>query len=274
MDSEDASQLQEYLLATGDAAETRLRLLDQIFGPATRELLTKVGLSKGWRVAEVGCGSGLVALWMAERVGPAGSITAVDSSGAQLQVARNNVESAGLKNVSFHEASADDTRLPRDSFDLVYCRFLLCHLKDPLSALKEMRRLLRSGGFLVCEDYDDTSITTDPPSPAYARLVEISRTVNAKRGLDSGIGLRLHRLFREAGFATPEVTLKQTALLRGEGKRFWELTLREAAPAIGEAGAASAEELESLCDELGVIACDETTLVVLARVSQVWSRKY
>lgn len=53
MDSEDASQLQEYLLATGDAAETRLRLLDQIFGPATRELLTKVGLSSDGGVGKV-----------------------------------------------------------------------------------------------------------------------------------------------------------------------------------------------------------------------------
>jgi hypothetical protein len=92
--------------------------------------------------------------------------------------------------------------------------------------------------------------------------------------LDSGIGLKLHRLFREAGFGTSEVTLKQAALLRGEGKRFWELTLREAAPAVVEADAASAEELESLCDDLRAIAHDETTLVILARVSQVWSRKY
>jgi len=262
-----------YLLATGEAAATRLRLLDQIFGPATRELLTKAGLTEGWRVAEIGCGSGLVALWMAERVGPRGSIAAVDQSGAQLEVARRNAQGVGLKNISFHEGSANETGLPRDSFDMVYSRFLLCHVKNPLAALKEMRALLRNGGVLVSEDYDYTSIASEPPRRAYARLVEIIGNMDAKRGVDSTIGSKLQRLFREAGFATVEVSVKQTSLQRGEGKRFWELTLREATPAIVEAGVASAEELESICAELQAIAREEKTVVSVARVFQVWSRK-
>jgi hypothetical protein len=108
---------------------------------------------------------------------------------------------------------------------------------------------------------------------AYTRLVEIIRTVDEKRGLDSAIGSKLHRLFGETGFRAPEVSVKQTSLRRSEGKRFWELTLREAAPTIIEAGAASAEELESICAELQAIARDETTLVNIARVFQVWSLK-
>lgn len=273
MDSRGASKGKGYLLATGEAAATRLRLLDQVFGPATRELLIKAGLAEGWHVAEIGCGSGLVALWMAERVGVKGSIAAVDQSGAQLEVAKRNAQGAGLKNISFHEAGADQTGLPRDSFDMVYSRFLLCHLKNPLDGLKEMRALLRSGGVLVSEDYDYTSIASEPPTRAYARLVEIIRNIDTKRGVDSAIGSKLQRLFCEAGFATAEVSVKQTSLRRGEGKQFWELTLREAAPAIVEAGVSSAEELESLCAELQAIARDETTRVTVARVFQVWSRK-
>ena len=269
----EAPHRQEYLLATGEAAATRLRLLDGIFGPATRELLTKAGLAKGWHVAEIGCGSGLVALWMAERVGSKGSVAAVDQSGAQLEVAKRNAESAGLRNISFHKASVYETRLPRDSFDLVYSRFLLCHLTNPIDALKEMRALLREGGVLVCEDYDYTSIASNPPTRAYTRLVEIIRHVDAQRRLDSAIGSKLERLVREVGFATSEVSVRESWLQRGEAKRFWELTLREAAPAIIEAGAASAEELQSICAELQAIARDETTAVSIARVFQVWSRK-
>jgi hypothetical protein len=97
--------------------------------------------------------------------------------------------------------------------------------------------------------------------------------MDTKRGVDSAIGSKLQRLFCEAGFVTAEVCVKQTSLRWGQGKQFWELTLREAAPAIIEAGAASAEELESLCAELQAIAHDETTLVTVARVFQVWSRK-
>jgi len=232
-----------------------------------------IGLRGGWRVADIGCGIGLVTLWIAEHVGRDGWVSAVDVSFEQLRVAKSNAAMVGLKNISFHQASAYETSLQADSFDLVYSRFLMCHLRHPVNALKEMGALIKKGGVLVCEDCDDSSIVTDPPTRAYSRLVEISRAVDNKRGLDSAIGLKLHRLFRQAGFHSPNVSLKQMATLRGPAKLFWELTLREAAPAIIEAGAANAAELEAISAEMQAIARDETTLVVLPRFSQVWMFK-
>jgi SAM-dependent methyltransferase len=267
------SSRKDYILATGDSAIVRLRLLDEIFGPATQEFLTTIGLRRGWRVADIGCGIGLVALWIAEQVGRDGWVSAVDLSFEQLRVAKSNAAVAGLKNISFHQASAYKTGLPANSFDLVCSRFLMCHLTRPVDALKEMGALLKKGSVLACEDCDDSSIVTDPPTRAYTRLVEISQALDAKRGLDSNVGLKLHRLFREAGFRSPNISLKQMAISRGPAKQFWEMTLREAAPAIIEAGAASGEELDAICGEMLDIARDETTLVVMPRFSQVWMFK-
>ena len=264
---------EEYILATGDAAIFRLRLLDEIFGPATREFLTTIGLRRDWRVADIGCGIGLVALWIAEQVGKNGWVSAVDVSPEQLRVAERNAAVAGLRNISFHQASVYETSLPRASFDLVCSRFLMCHLQHPLDALKEMGALLKKGGVLTCEDCNDSTIVTDPPTCAYTRLVEISRAVDAQRGIDSEIGLKLHRLFREAEFRLPGISLRQLAITRGPAKQFWALTLREAAPAIIETGAVSAEELDVICAEMQAIARDETTMVVMPRVSQVWALK-
>jgi SAM-dependent methyltransferase/GNAT superfamily N-acetyltransferase len=264
---------EDYVLATGEAAAIRLRLIDEIFGLDSRALLTAAGLRPGLRVAEIGCGSGLVASWMAGMVAPDGSVCAVDSGAGQLRVAREHAESEGIRNISFHERTATETGLARESFDLVYSRFLMCHLTKPAAALREMRALLRDGGMLICEDFDVSSVLTAPPSRAYERLVEIGRHLDVSGGVDSEIGLKLHVLFREAGFERPEVALKLHSALRGGHKRFWELTLREAATAIVQSGAASAKELEEICDEMRAIAEDETTLVVLARVAQVWARK-
>ena len=122
---------EEYMLATGDAAIVRLRLLDEIFGPATREFMTTIGLRCGWRVADIGCGIGLVALWIAEQVGRNGCVSAVDLSFEQLRVAKSNAAVAGLKNISFHQASAYETGLQAESFDLVYSRFLMCPSPTP-----------------------------------------------------------------------------------------------------------------------------------------------
>ena len=262
----------DYVLAVGEAAARRLRVLDEVFGPYSRELLRRAGLTQGMRVADIGCGSGLVSLWIAAQLGAGGSVTGVDMSGEQLRVAEKNAGAAGLTNVSFQEASAYETKLPRGQFDLVYSRFLMCHLTDPAKALSEMRTLLTPDGILVCEDHDDGGIFSEPQTRAYERLVEISEAVNRIRGLDSYIGLKLPRLVREAGFGRPEVVVKQIAELRGPHKLFWEITLREAAPAILAAGVATQEELDTVCGEIRAIAEDETTLVMLARVTQIWAR--
>ncbi len=262
-----------YMLATGCEAVTRLKLLDEIFGSGSRDLLNQAGLAPGMRVTEIGCGTGLVAMWLAGVVGMAGFIAAVDANSAQLAVARRSAAAAGLKNISFHAASAYDTGLRRESFDMAYSRFLMCHLVEPVKALAEMRALLKPGGVLVCEDHDDGGIRSEPPTRAYKRLVEISEAVNRARGLDSHIGLKLPRLVREAGCTMPEVMVKQIALLRGAAKHFWEMTLREAAPAIFSAGASTPEELNLICGEMQAIANDDATLLMLARVTQVWARK-
>jgi hypothetical protein len=136
-----------------------------------------------------------------------------------------------------------------------------------------MSSLLKRGGILVCEDHDDDGIFTEPATHAYQRLVEISDAVNRSHGLDSYIGLKLPRLFREAGFGQPEASVYQIARLRGKEKLFWELTLREAAPAILAAQASTPEELDAVCQEMREIARDESILLMLARVTQVWARK-
>jgi len=267
----DASE-KGYVLATGVAAEPRLLLLDEIFSPASRELLLAAGLTPGMRVAELGGGAGLFAAWMAGIVGPSGSVTLVDNSEEQLQLARKNAAALGISNLNFVRAGACDTGLRRSSFDLIYCRFLLCHLPDRRMALAEMRALLKRGGLLVSEDYDHAGTFSEPASDAYRRLVEISNAVDRWRGLEPGAGLELPRLFREAGFAAPEVRMSQPVFLRGPCKLLWEMTLREAAPSIVASGVSTEQELQSICAELRRIAADDTVLVGIARVTQVWAR--
>ncbi len=260
-----------YMLATGERSTQRLQLIDRIFGSATRQLLLGCGLRRGWKVAEIGCGIGLVSFWMAQQ---SASVVAVDGKQAQIETAAKYAREQRIANLDFHVADAYNTGLPRASFDLVYSRFLMCHLPEPLRALREMRELLKPGGILACEDYDQQSVACEPPSLAYTRLNRISDGMDKAFGVNSSnIGLRLPRLFLQAGLNSPQVTMWQNAFLRGEEKRLWELTLEEARGAIVEHGVATNEDLDQLCAELRRIAEDETVLVMLARVTQVWATR-
>jgi SAM-dependent methyltransferase len=259
------------VLATGEPAAYRLRILHGLYGPGTRRVLLESGLRGGMRVADLGCGVGMVTALLAELVGPEGHVVGIDSSAAQLAQALERLEAAG-SNASFVEASATDTGLPPGSFDLVYCRFLLLHLPEPERALREMRALLKPGGILVCEDGDLTSSGSEPPS-ALGAFADLWGRLGPARGLDYTLGRRLFHLVLAAGFPAPEVTFNQPVLARGENKRLLELSVAEAGPAFVDAGLITAEELDRTLVEMRRLAADEAVLAVMPRMAQVWARK-
>jgi ubiquinone/menaquinone biosynthesis C-methylase UbiE len=262
-----------YVLATGEEGAYRLQVVNSVHGPDTERLLIRAGLKPGMQVADIGCGIGTISLRIAEHVGPEGEVTGVDISPEQIAQARREAQDRGQANVRFRVASATDTGLSRDAFDLVFCRFVLMHLARPGDAIREMRALLRPGGILVCEDGDFTRPFCEPPSAAFERCFELYRAIGERRGLDFRLGPRLYRLFLDAGFESPEVALAQPVFLRGDAKRLPEWTLVESAPALVEAGLATREEIDRIAAELKAIAEDETTLFGMAQMTQVWARR-
>ena len=223
-----------YVLATGEAATHRLRVLHNLYGPGARSVLLRAGVERGMCVADLGCGVGMATTLLAQLVGPDGQVVGVDASGEQIARARELL-APGVSNVRFIEASAADTGLPADSFDLVYCRFLLLHLTEPAQALREMHGLLRRDGILVCEDGDLTSAGSHPPS-ALDAFADLWGRLGPTRGLDYTPGRELFRMILAANFSSPEITFHQPVVARGESKRFLEWSVAEAGPAFVAAG--------------------------------------
>jgi SAM-dependent methyltransferase len=261
----------EYVLATGSAAAHRLQILHSLYGPGARRLLLQAGIRPGMRVADLGCGVGMVTTLLAELVGPTGQVIGVDFSGAQLAQARELLPHR-FSNVSFIEASATDTGLPQESFDLVYCRFLLIHLTDPEQALLEMHNLLKADGILVCEDGDLTSAGSEPSSALNA-FADLFGRLGPSWGVDYTLGRKLFQMVLAANFTRPEITFHQPVVARGESKRLLELSVAEAGSSFVEAGIITREELDHTLVEMQRIAEDETVLALMPRMSQVWARK-
>jgi ubiquinone/menaquinone biosynthesis C-methylase UbiE len=182
-----------YALATGAAAVRRLHMLDDIYAPAGRRVLLEAGLREGMRVADFDCGVGLVTRMLAEIVGPSGHVTGIDVSQQQLDQARAWCTRGGLGHTSFVQADASNTGLPRDSYDLVYSRFLLLHLPDPMACLREMRQVLRPGGVLVVEDGDLASATSVRATALDAFSTLFGR-FGATRGLDYSLSTNLYHM--------------------------------------------------------------------------------
>ena len=262
----------EYSLATGEAAAHRLGILHQVYGPGTRGLLKRAGVASDMHVADMGCGVGTVTAELARVVGSTGRVVGIDVSGDQLAQARDRLAGPAYVHVSFVEASATDTTLPDASFDLIYCRFLLLHLVEPHKALREVHRLLRPGGIIVCEDGDLTSAGSEPPS-ALGLFAELFGRLGPTRSVDYTLGRRLYHVVRQAGFASPEITFNQPVFASGDRKRLLELSVAEAGEAFIQAGLISPEALEAGLAAMREANEDETVLALMPRMAQVWARK-
>jgi 2-polyprenyl-3-methyl-5-hydroxy-6-metoxy-1,4-benzoquinol methylase len=264
---------EHYILATGGKDVKRLRLLHEVYGPGTEALFHRVGLRDGLRVVELGCGSGNTACWVAQQVAPSGSVVAIDIARDQVEQARQQAQSRNVRNIEFQVADAYSPRLPEGAFDLVYCRLVLMHLTRPAAALGAMRALARPGGQVVCEEMDLGCWLCDPPAAAMTRFFALNAALGERRGENFCLGASLHRLFREVGFARPEVGANFALALRGEQKQLLGMTFAEFAPELVQEGLASQEEVDRVAADLITLADDETTLFGFPLVAQVWAAR-
>jgi ubiquinone/menaquinone biosynthesis C-methylase UbiE len=261
-----------YALATGANAVRRLHLLHNIYSPAGRRLLLQAGLRQGMRVADFGCGVGATTRMLAEMVGPSGSVIGIDVNKAQLEQAAAWCAMGGLTNTDFTQASASSTGLPRDAFDLVYCRFLLLHLTDPVSCLREMREVLTPGGILFVEDGDLASAGSLPPSSLHA-FADLFNRLGPVHGVDYSLANNLYHLVKSVGFSHPKLEIHQPALLEGEDRYFLQWSVAEAGPAFVDAGLITSERLERSLSEMQDATEDRDVLILAPRMFLVWARK-
>jgi ubiquinone/menaquinone biosynthesis C-methylase UbiE len=114
--------------------------------PAQVRLIELAELQPGERVLDVACGTGLVTFPAAVTVGPTGSVLGTDLSARMVDLLREQARRRAMMQVEARRMDAEDLQLPDDSFDKALCALGLMYFPDPVSALREMRRVVRPGG--------------------------------------------------------------------------------------------------------------------------------
>lgn len=197
----------------GDSQDEQNRLQEQL---ALYGDTTGLSFSPNARVCELGCGAGTNLLWLPQQVA---DYIGVDSSPEQLQGAMRLSSSLGLSNTDFILGDAAATRLSTASFDVVFIRLLLVHLRDPEAVIAEASRLLRTGGSLVIIEPDDTSIYA---GPRFYNLITLWQTKTAYSQISYGtvprIGCSLLPLLKRQGFQDTTVTAITVAKIEEEAR--------------------------------------------------------
>lgn len=123
--------------------------------PEYEAMLRSVGIHPGWRVLDAGCGRGNFLPFIAESVGSAGSIAALDLAPENIATVERSVALWQLPTpVTAHVGSVLALPFPDDHFDAVWCANILEYLPDAdfPTALRECCRVVRPGGLVGIKD--------------------------------------------------------------------------------------------------------------------------
>lgn len=237
--------------AANDTAESEIdRLYNQAnFGP-TKELrvLKMFGLTDDMSVLEVASGPGFVTEWLSSIL-QKGSITCLDIDPALIDLAKEHLRDRARCECRFAQGSVMSMDFPDDSFDFAFARLIFMHLKDPVGAAKEIRRVLRPGGKLVVSETEyGLNHIVDPHMPDVQPLREKMIRFQESIGENTLIARRLWRILRTAGFA--DVDLEAVAFHSGEKGIDWfypQINPNRIKPLIG-LGVISEDEAELFSD--------------------------
>jgi len=110
------------------------------------EIFFSEDLTHGDNILEMGCGTGRLLPYMAQK---AYKITGIDISQGMLKVARKRLEEDGYGDITLVLDDADSMPFPDNTFDAVYSILVINLIPDYLKAFKEVKRILKPGGLFV-----------------------------------------------------------------------------------------------------------------------------
>jgi SAM-dependent methyltransferase len=209
-------------IAAGQVTRSAAEVYDAYFVPAlfqqwAYQVANAAEVRPSARVVDIACGTGVLALALAECVGNDSLVTGVDPNEGMLEVARRKAPG-----IDWRLARAEDLPFADDAFDAVVSQFGLMFFEDKVAGLREMLRVLRPGGRLAVAVWDRLE-----HSPGYAALVGLLDRLGGPR---LGDGLRvpftlgdvatLRTLFAAAGSEEPSIVTHE-GVARFRSIRSW-----------------------------------------------------
>lgn len=118
------------------------------------EIVAASGAKPGMTVADVGAGSGFMAMLFAKHVGPAGRVIAADVSKPFTIAIALRAKQEGITNLTTALGTQTDTGLPADSADIVFTSDVYHHFEQVAATLESIKRALKPGGRFIVVDFE------------------------------------------------------------------------------------------------------------------------
>lgn len=194
----------------GSTDDAEIRRLERQADWTSAFTFPRFDAAPGHLVLDLACGVGAIGSRLATSF-PGAHVIGLDLSATQLAASRRN--HPGLPVIR-----GDGRALPLAGgvFDRVHCSWMLEYVREPLAVLREVRRVLRPGGWCQFVEVDNESFSSRPTLEAVGTLMRRLDAAQRAAGGDPCIGPSLDATFLAAGFG--HVTLEPVVLV-GDARR-------------------------------------------------------
>lgn len=157
------------------------------------------------RILDIGCGTGAMSAWLADRYPSAKDVIGVDLSPVAERTPPTRasfIQGDFLK----MQPGADVPQLQRESFDFVFSRMLVFGISDWPGYIAKIKDLLKPGGWIELQDIDFVVLDKNENTISESwRWLKDQIAAWSKRGLDMRAPSKLERYLLEAGFVDVHV---------------------------------------------------------------------
>jgi SAM-dependent methyltransferase len=219
----------------------RLRYQHQVWAKENQRFISRAGFSTGATLVDLGCGPGYTTLDLAQIVGSAGKVIAVDRDGERsLPLLKAQAEAVGLFNIETRAASLETFDLQEGSVDGVYGRWVLMYLPEATvkSLIGRIAKWLRPGGVCALTELCNyRHIHIHPKSKYLPEIAEaLIQAVTGERGCNPEIGNGLPGLLCSAGLDV-EINVSTKAVRATTQEWLWpDALFRNHLPALVREG--------------------------------------
>ena len=208
-------------------------------------------LKSGMNILDIGCGPGTITLDLAELVYP-GKVIGLENVEAPLFAARAEAIARSDTTTTFQLGDALQLPFENESFDVVHAHQVLQHLTDPITAIREMARVCKTGGWIAARDADYAAMSWYPEFPELDIWRHTYRAAAHANGAEPDAGRRLRAWANAAGISNPQITASVWNYANTEICKWW---------GNGQANRCSGETFSLQAKEQGLNTAEITSIV-------------
>jgi SAM-dependent methyltransferase len=200
--------------------------LDAQIDPLGLAAMQRAEVKPGEHILDVGCGCGQTSLELAERVGPRGSVLAIDISQPMLARAQERRDELKVANLQFLHADAQTYPFERERLELIFSRFGVMFFDNPQVAFHNLCTALRPSGRLcfICWQTLEKNDWVRIPLRAASQYVQLPSpsSPNAPGPFALADPDRVRRILEAAGFSAVHLESYETQLSLGGARNIDE----------------------------------------------------